>query len=267
MMFSAYLDGLLLMLCIAVITWLVSVIKHDVSIVDTIWSLMILAGGLIYALTDETLTTRNSIILGLLVLWALRLSVYVTWRNWGESEDRRYQQIRANNSPHFVIKSLVIIFVFQAVIAWIISLPLWPTFSSASSIQLLDIFAISLWLTGMLFETVGDWQLARFKSEPSNRGKVMDQGLWRYTRHPNYFGEALIWWGFYMFALSSGAWWTLPAPLLMNWLLLKFSGVVMLEESIVNRRPAYQQYIESTNAFIPGPKKQTNQLEHGGYSS
>ena len=120
--------------------------------------------------------------------------------------------------------------------------------------------AISLWLIGMFFEVLGDWQLARFKANPANHGKVMDKGLWRYTRHPNYFGEALIWWSFYLFAVSSGAWWTFPAPLLMTWLLLKFSGVVMLEETITKRRPAYQQYIESTNAFIPGPSKQKKQL-------
>ncbi|MEJ2142948.1 MAG: DUF1295 domain-containing protein [Gammaproteobacteria bacterium] len=268
MTYSVYLQGLVVMIVLATITWIISIVKRDVSIVDSIWSLMILAGGVIYVVTAEMLSNRNLLIISLLLIWALRLSVYLTWRNWGEPEDRRYQQIRKNNSPHFAFKSLGIIFILQAVLAWFISLPLWPVMSSSTSFMLVDILAISLWLTGMFFESVGDWQLARFKSDPANHGKVMDQGLWRYTRHPNYFGEALIWWGFYLFAVGSGAWWTLPAPLLMNWLLLKFSGVVMLEETITERRPAYKQYIEATNAFIPGPPgKQTAQFVNGGRSS
>jgi len=264
MMFSNYLDGLLVILALAIVTWVFSIIKQDVSIVDSIWSLMILAGGLTYAFSAETLATRNLIIIGLLIIWALRLAIYVTWRNWGETEDHRYQQIRVKYSPNFALKSLGIIFMFQAVIAWFISLTLWPTLGSQISLSLIDVIAISLWLIGMFFEVVGDWQLARFKANPANHGKVMNQGLWRYTRHPNYFGEALIWWSFYLFAVSSGAWWTFPAPLLMNWLLLKFSGVVMLEETIIKRRPAYQQYIESTNAFIPGPSKHKTQRVNGG---
>lgn len=267
MMLNTYLDGLLVIVVLAVVTWVISVIKKDVSIVDTTWSLMIMAGGLSYAFSAEALTGRNLVIVGLLTIWALRLSVYVTWRNWGEAEDHRYQQIRVKYSPNFALKSLGIIFMFQAVIAWIISLPLLPAMASQASLSLIDMLAISLWTIGMFFESVGDWQLARFKANPDNRGKVMDRGLWRYTRHPNYFGEAVIWWAFYLFALSSGAWWTFPAPLLMTWLLLKFSGVVMLEETIVKRRPAYQQYIESTNAFIPGPSKQTTKLVNEGQSS
>lgn len=268
MAYSVYLQGLLVMIVLATVTWLISVVKRDVSIVDSIWSLMILAGGVTYVVTTDMLNSRNLFIISLLLIWALRLSVHLTWRNWGEPEDRRYQQIRKNNSPHFALKSLGIIFILQAVIAWFISLPLWPVMSSASSFMFIDIMAVGFWLTGMFFESVGDWQLARFKSDPANQRKVMNKGLWRYTRHPNYFGEALIWWGFYLFAVGSGAWWTLPAPLLMTWLLLKFSGVVMLEETIIERRPAYKQYIESTNAFIPGPpRKQRVQLVNGGQSS
>jgi steroid 5-alpha reductase family enzyme len=114
----------------------------------------------------------------------------------------------------------------------------------------------------MMLETVGDWQLARFKANPTNRGKVMNRGLWRYTRHPNYFGECLIWWGFFLFAVPAGAWWSILSPVLLTFLLLKFSGVTMLEETIVDRRPAYREYIVSTNAFIPGlPKKTTTNAE------
>jgi len=265
MNYSIYFHGLAVIVILATLTWLLSIIKRDVSIVDSIWSLMILAGGAVYAGGADDYGTRNALILGLLLLWALRLSIYLTWRNWGEPEDRRYREIRDNYSPNFALKSLGFVFLLQALLAWIISLPLWPALSLPMTVQALDVLAVALWLVGMSFETISDWQLARFKANPANRGKVLDHGLWHYTRHPNYFGEALIWWGFYLFAVSAGAWWTLPAPLLMTWLLLKFSGVVMLEQTISERRPAYRQYIESTNAFIPGPRKHPQHMT-GGHS-
>jgi steroid 5-alpha reductase family enzyme len=256
MNFTTYVNGLTIILLMAIATWLLSVWKRDVSIVDSLWSLMLLAAGISYVATADMFNARSELILALLFIWALRLSLYVTWRNWGEAEDHRYQEIRKKYSPHFALKSLGIIFLFQALLAWIISLPLWPALtSSQTSLHIIDLLAIALWFTGMAFESIADWQLARFKANPNNHGRVMNHGLWRYTRHPNYFGEALIWWSFYLFAVSAGAWWTLPAPLIMNWLLLKFSGVVMTEQSIVKRRPAYKQYIETTNAFIPGPPK------------
>jgi steroid 5-alpha reductase family enzyme len=260
MNYSLYLEGLAVMLILAGLTWLLSVIKRDVSIVDSVWSLMILAGAIVYAAGADAYHSRTALILSLLLIWALRLSIHLSWRNWGEPEDRRYRRIRERNSPHFALKSLVIIFVLQALIAWIISLPLWPALTLSSALSLIDMIAVALWLTGMAFESIADWQLARFKADPANQGKVMQHGLWRYSRHPNYFGEALIWWGFYLFAVAVGAWWTLPAPLLMTWLLLKFSGVVMLEEDITERRPAYREYIATTHAFIPGPRKSSSSL-------
>lgn len=267
MNYSIYIEGLIAILILSILTWLLSIFKRDVSIVDSIWSLMILTGGIVYIFSADTFQMRTTLILALLLIWSLRLSAYLTWRNWGEDEDRRYQEIRANYSPNFALKSLGIIFLLQAVLAWIISLPLWPALTASIELQPLDFIGIALWLFGMSFETIGDWQLARFKSDPHNKGNVMDKGLWRYTRHPNYFGEAIIWWGFYLFAVSAGAWWAFPAPLLMTWLLLKFSGVVMLEETIVERRPAYRKYIATTNAFIPGLPKQSGQVVNGGQIS
>lgn len=251
--------GFLAMLVLAFLTWIVSVWRKDVSIVDSIWPLMFLASATVYASTTPEYSLRTQIILGLLLLWAVRLAAHLTWRNWGEPEDRRYQAIRAKYEPRFAVKSLGIIFVFQATLAWIIALPLWPALTIPTAISACDIAGFLLWITGMTFESVGDWQLARFKANPANKGKVMDRGLWRYTRHPNYFGECLIWWGFFLFALSSGAWWSILSPLLITWLLLKFSGVVMLEASIAERRPAYRDYIARTNAFVPGrPRKITH---------
>jgi steroid 5-alpha reductase family enzyme len=258
-----YLDGLTVMVLMAACTWLFSLYKRDVSIVDTAWSLMFLGAAIVYIASAEKIETITLVVFSLVAVWALRLAIHISWRSWGEPEDRRYQAIRAKYEPHFSIKSLFIIFLFQAVLAWIVSLPLFAALTSITTVSsniitvALISVAILLVLTGLFFESVADWQLARFKRNPENKGKVMDQGLWKYSRHPNYFGECIIWWGFYLFALSSGGWWAIVSPLIMTWLLLKFSGVVMLEETIVERRPAYAEYIKRTNAFIPGSVKRS----------
>ncbi len=264
MSFSIYLSGLYGILVLALLTWVVSVVKRDVSIVDSMWSVMIFASALIYSSSVEPYWSKSSLVLTLALLWALRLTVYITWRNWGEPEDARYQTIRHKYEPNFAWKSLGIIFVFQAVLAWIISMPLWIALTIPLESNLFDVLAVLLWTIGMIFETLGDWQLARFKALSTNRGKVMNRGLWKYTRHPNYFGECLIWWGFFLFVIPLGAWWTILSPLLVTFLLLKFSGVSMLEETIVDRRPAYREYIASTNAFIPAPpKRRLSSLREG----
>jgi steroid 5-alpha reductase family enzyme len=145
------------------------------------------------------------------------------------------------------------VFVFQAGLAWLISLPLLGAIAGAGGpLGWLDALGVALWLIGLVFEAAGDWQLQRFKSDPANAGRVMEQGLWRYTRHPNYFGDFCIWWGLYLVALSAGAWWSIIGPALMSILLLRFSGVALLEQDIGDRRPQYASYIRRTNAFFPG---------------
>jgi steroid 5-alpha reductase family enzyme len=181
--------------------------------------------------------------------------VYITKRNRGHGEDRRYQAIRAENEPGFRWKSIYIVFGLQAILAWIIALPLLAATLGTSPLGWLDYTALVLWLIGLFFEAVGDQQLADFKARPENKGKVMDRGLWRYTRHPNYFGEACIWWGYFLFAIAAGGWWTIVSPVLMTFLLLRVSGVALLEKDIGERRPAYRDYIERTNAFFPGPPR------------
>lgn len=240
---------------LSLLTWILSIFKRDVSVVDSVWSLMILASGAVYFYGAESIGVSGVLVFILLVLWAVRLSAYLTWRNWGEPEDRRYSELRTKYSPGFTIKSLFIVFLLQALLAWLISIPLWPALTVPTPFGALALIALLIWLTGMFFEVVGDWQLAQFKAASDSEKKVLGSGLWRYTRHPNYFGEALIWWSFYLFALDAGGWWTLPGPLLMTWLLLRFSGVVMLEKTISSRRPEYRRYIETTNAFIPGPRR------------
>lgn len=240
------------LLLVAAIFWLISLLRNDVSIVDSLWSMMFLLVALVYSGISDSSGPREVLILVLVSIWALRLSAYITWRNHGHPEDFRYQEIRANNEPGFRYKSLYIVFVLQAVLAWVISLPLAGAIAGQSAIGFLDYTGIALFLTGLFFEAVGDLQLSRFRKDPDNAGKVLDKGLWRYTRHPNYFGNFTIWWGFYLIALSAGAWWTIISPLLMTFLLLKVSGVALLEKDISGRRPHYRQYIRSTNAFFPG---------------
>jgi steroid 5-alpha reductase family enzyme len=194
-------------------------------------------------------------VLALVGAWGLRLAAYLAWRSWGHEEDRRYQAIRRRNEPHFALKSLWLIFGFQAALAWVISLPLAGAIAGESPIGALDALGIALWVVGVFFEAVGDWQLMRFKRDPANAGRVMDRGLWRHTRHPNYFGDFCVWWGLYLVAVSAGAWWSVAGPLIMSFLLLRFSGVRLLERDIGERRPAYVEYVRRTNAFFPGPRR------------
>lgn len=247
--------GLAATLALGFVTWVVSLVKRDVSIVDSMWSVLIVAAGIAYVTILPQTSARAMVALGLAVLWALRLAIYITWRNWGEAEDHRYQAIRRRNDPGFAVKSLYLVFALQAVLAWIVSMSLLVTAASSRPMDWLDAPGIALMLFGLAFEAAGDWQLARFKSDPANRGQVMDSGLWRYTRHPNYFGEFCVWWGFYLLAASAGGWGAVVSPLLMSVLLLKVSGVGLLEKDIGERRPGYREYIARTNAFFPGPPK------------
>jgi len=239
-------------LAIAASCWVVSTIHNDVSIVDSLWSLMFLLMLGLYQYLAGMSGPRSWLILVLVACWALRLSVYITVRNHGQPEDRRYLAIRRNNEPHFRFKSLYIVFGLQAVLACVIAVPLLVAVSASSTLGWLDLLGVALWLVGMYFEVVGDYQLARFKAKPQNRGKVLDTGLWRLTRHPNYFGEFAVWWGYFLLALAVGGWWTIFSPALMSFLLLKVSGVALLEKSIGLRRPEYADYIRRTNAFFPG---------------
>ena len=256
MNWDIYSQSLLAILAGGALAWIYSVLRRDVSIVDSLWSLFFLLAAGIYAYLAQPLTLRGVLVLALVTVWSIRLSAYITIRNHGEPEDYRYQTIRANNEPHFWFKSLFIVFGLQGLLAWIISAPLLVAVTSNTGLYWLDAVALLVFITGIIFEAGGDYQLAKFKADPDNKGKVLDTGLWRYTRHPNYFGDFCVWWAFWLFALASGGWWSIFAPLLMSFLLLKVSGVVMLEKTITERRPQYAAYIERTNAFFPGlPRK------------
>jgi steroid 5-alpha reductase family enzyme len=252
---NGYLAGLAVTLSLGIGGWLVTLPRQNVNLVDSLWSLFFLAAAFSYAGVVGEAGPRTALILVLVTLWGVRLSVHLAWRNWGKPEDRRYQAIRANHSPGFAWKSLLIVFGLQAVLAWAISLPLHAAIVSPAPLNPMDAVGLALMLSGLVLEAVADRQLDRFKADPANRDRVMDRGLWRYSRHPNYFGEACVWWGFWLIALTGGAWWSVLAPLLVTFLLLKVSGVALLEKDIAERRPAYRDYIARTSAFIPWPPR------------
>ena len=253
---SVYLLALGAILLIGPLAWVLSILVNDVSFVDSLWSLFFLLAAVIFAFDAEILSDRAWLVLGLVAIWALRLSLHITIRNWGEPEDYRYQKIRANNEPGFAVKSIYIVFGLQGVLAWIVAAPLLPAISASATLGILDGLAAILWLAGFIFEAVGDYQLSRFQANANNKNQVLNTGLWRYTRHPNYFGEFCIWWAFWLFAVAAGAWWTVFSPLVMSLLLLRVSGVTMLEKTIGERRPEYANYVRSTNAFFPGPVRE-----------
>jgi steroid 5-alpha reductase family enzyme len=257
---TTYLMALAAILLVGALAWVASILVNKVSFVDSLWSLFFLLAAAVFATATGELSDRGLLVLGLVALWSLRLSLHITVRNWGEPEDHRYETIRANNEPGFVVKSLYIVFGLQGILAWIVAAPLLPAIQSPAAPGMLDAVALALFAIGFFFEAVGDWQLSRFSADEASRGKVLDTGLWRYTRHPNYFGEFCIWWAFWLFAVAAGAWWTIFAPLLMSFLLLRVSGVSMLEKTITSRRPGYAEYVRSTNAFFPGPRRSAQEV-------
>jgi steroid 5-alpha reductase family enzyme len=253
------LQALLWTVPLALCAWLVSLRLHDVSIVDSFWPLLILSGAVSYLWAAPQVGPRASVVVMLVALWAARLAAHITWRHWGEPEDRRYQAIRARNGPYFRWRGLVLVFALQAALAWVVSLSVLAAVVNTRPWHWIDSLGVCLIVAGTAFEAIADWQLARFKADAAHKGQVMDGGLWRYSRHPNYFGEFCVWWGVYLVALSANGWWAIASPVLMTVLLLKVSGVALQEKDIGERRPGYRDYIARTNAFFPGRRRQTSQ--------
>jgi steroid 5-alpha reductase family enzyme len=236
---------------LAFAVWAASVPLRDVSIVDSAWSFLILVPALAVAVVVPQAGPRAAVVLGLTAIWALRLTGHIAWRHRGQPEDRRYQAIRRRNEPHFQWKSLYLVFGLQALLAWVVAAPLMAAVASPAPWNALDALGLALAAFGLMFESLADAQLARFRAQAGNRGKVMDRGLWRLSRHPNYFGECCLWWGLWLVAAAAGAWWTVPSPLLITVLLLKVSGVPLLEDDLSRRRPGYAEYVRRTPAFVP----------------
>lgn len=243
----------IVMLC----TWLVSVAIKNASIVDIVWGAGFAVNAVVLAATQEADGARQVLMALLVGVWGARLAGYLASRNLGHGEDWRYQAMRRKIGPKFPLVSLVTVFGLQGVLMWTVSLPVMYANSDATpSIGPLAVIGIMVWLVGFAFEVVGDMQLRRFKKDPANAGKVMDQGLWSLTRHPNYFGDALLWWGVGIVAAETGSGVIgFIGPAVMTFLLMRVSGVPILEKSLNKRRPGYAEYVARTSGFIPRPPK------------
>jgi steroid 5-alpha reductase family enzyme len=245
--------GLALILGLMTLLWLASLALKNSSIVDIFWGTgFVIVFWVYFVLTPDGFALRKLLLGGLVTVWGLRLSIHILLRNWGKPEDFRYRKWREEAGQSWGWQSLIRVFLLQGMLLWIISAPLLAAQLAAPPAQLtlLDGIGAVVWLVGFFFEAVGDLQLTRFKANPANHGKILDSGVWRYTRHPNYFGDAAQWAGYYLIAAAAGGWWTVFSPILMTLFLLRVSGVTLLEKTL-ETRPGYRDYIQKTSAFIP----------------
>lgn len=259
---SIYGIGALIILGTMAALWLLSLYLKDASIVDIFWGTgFVITAWVYFYFTPDGFMARKLLIALLVTIWGLRLSIYILIRNRGLGEDFRYQKWRQESGRSWWWFSFFKVFALQGFLMWAISIPLLAAQISPLPSRLiwLDYLGLLVWGIGFFFEAVGDWQLMRFKSNPANQGKLLSNGVWRYTRHPNYFGDAALWWGFYLVSAAAGGFWTIFSPIIMTLLLRNVSGVAMLEKTLRNSKPGYQEYVESTNAFIPWFPKQARQ--------
>lgn len=258
-MFSLFLNAAAAILMCMTLLWVLSVFIKNVSIVDIFWGIgFIIVNGVCVYYADD-INTRQVLLFSLVTIWGIRLSGYLAFRNIGKGEDFRYQEFRKQYGLHrYWWISFFQVFLLQGGLIMLVSLTLLGTnyYTLTNDLIWTDYLAILLWLIGFIFEALGDFQLAQFKKNPDNKGKVLNKGLWKYTRHPNYFGDAMVWWAYALFCISSGSYWPVLGSVLMTILIIKVSGVSLLEKTIKKRRPEYEEYIRKTNSFFPWfPKK------------
>ena len=237
------------------LVWAVSMVLHNVALADRIWSVSIMVSAVVFALGLPPLRHTVGTMLLLGAAWAMRLSLFITWRSWGQPEERRYAQMRQRNEPHFEWKSLYLVFGLQALLAWLVAMPFLAAAAapgSATAWSGLHSLGLAVALLRLLFEALADAQMAAFKARAPEADEVMNHGLWRYSRHPNYFGESCLWWGIALLAMAGGgAWWALLSPVLVTFLLLKVLGVNLQEQHLQPRGPGYVDYVRRTSAFVP----------------
>jgi len=258
-MLTLFLQAAVILLFCMAFLWLLSIFLKNVSIVDIFWGLGFIIVNAFYFSSLQEIYSRHILVLILVSIWGLRLTIYLAIRNIGKKEDFRYQEFR----KHYGINrywwvSFFQVFLLQGFLILIISLPLLGALFYTKSNDLigLDYLALLIWIVGFIFESMGDYQLAKFKNNPNNKGKVLDKGLWKYTRHPNYFGDTLVWWAYAIFSISAGSYWPIIGSLIMTILIIKVSGVSLLEKTLKNKKPGYEDYIRKTNSFFPWfPKK------------
>lgn len=240
-----------------VATWILSLILTNASIVDIAWGFGFVVVAWVSRLVGEGDDARQWLLTILTTIWGLRLAGYLLWRNAGHGEDYRYRAMRKRWGPRFPIISLLTVFALQGTLMWIVSLGVQLGQADPTpSIGVIAYIGVAVYLVGLFFEVVGDAQLARFKADPASAGRVMDRGLWKYTRHPNYFGDACVWWGLALIAAETGSGaWGLIGAVVMTILLRRVSGVTLLERSLRKRREGYVDYIARTSPFVPRPPK------------
>jgi len=240
--------------------WGISMAARDSSLVDIWFAPCIALATLMGYFIGEGVESRRLLMVVLAAIWGLRLGGYLLWRNWGR-EDPRYARLRKRieeQGGNFGWHSFTRINLYQAAIVFVAMAPIIvaQTAPSPPTLGALAYAGAALCLLGVFFEAVSDWQLARFKANPANAGKVLDSGLWRYSRHPNYFGETCVWWGFWLVASEHPwGWATVFAPALMTWSILGMMGKALVERRMLKKRPDYQAYVERTSGFFPLPPR------------
>jgi steroid 5-alpha reductase family enzyme len=238
-------------------TWGVSLAVRDASIVDVTWG----AGFVLVAWVARWLGGSDAphawLLPVLATLWGLRLTAHLARRNLGKGEDFRYVAMRERHGDRFAIVSLGTVFGLQGALMWVVSLPLQlGQRTTDAGIGPLALLGVLVWALGLAFEAIGDRQLARFRADPAHAGRVLDTGLWAWTRHPNYFGDACVWWGLALVAADTGrAWIGLLGALVMNVLLVRVSGAAMLERSLRRTKPGWADYAARTPRFVPRPPR------------
>jgi steroid 5-alpha reductase family enzyme len=251
---NLYLLAGLVVLCLMTLLWLTSLSLRNSSIVDIFWGTgFVVVVWVSFLLGTQGYLPRKILLAALVTIWGLRLSLHIFRRNAGKPEDFRYAKWRDESGARWWWVSLFKVFLLQGVLLWVVSAPLVAAEVSPTpaSLGAVEGMAVLVWAIGFFFEAVGDWQLARFKADPANRGRLLDGGVWRYTRHPNYFGDAAQWWGFYLVAAAGGGAWTAFSPILLTFLLVRVSGVGLLERTLKDSKAGYREYMERTPAFVP----------------
>lgn len=258
-MTTLFFQASLIILILVTLLWIWSVFIKNVSIVDIFWGVGFVVVNTFYVFMSGELNARKIVILTLVCIWGFRLAIYLAIRNIGKGEDFRYQEFRQNYGPkRYWWFSYFQTFLLQGILIMIISLPLLGINynNSNGNLQILDYLGIIIWLIGFTFETVGDFQLSNFKRDSKNKGKILHTGLWKYTRHPNYFGDSAVWWAYGIFSIAAGSYWQAIGAVIMTLLILKISGVSLLEKTLKETKPQYKEYIQKTSSFIPWfPKK------------
>ena len=256
--FGVFLAGLVPILTMMIVLWIISISITNVSIVDIFWGFGFAVTAITYYSLSDGNPTRMLLVLALVALWGLRLSVYLGIRNAGKGEDFRYRNFRNSyGESRYWWVSFFQTFLLQGTLMWLISLPVLAAmyYGSDKPVGVIDMLAMVFWLVGFVFEAGGDLQLAAFKRNPENKGRVLDKGFWKYTRHPNYFGDAMVWWSFALFSIAAGGYWQIAGSAIITFFLMRVSGVTMLERTLLETKPKYRDYVNRTSSFFPLPPK------------